>query len=93
MTNNQLMTSTTTGVARNFDWGKGGGGGGGKKKVLYFFSSFWGDSMDDVTGMTCIYFLKFAFVINSLKYRNLAKSRNFRSLILKVKDEFLEICY
>jgi len=90
-TNNDILSSTkpailagSTGVARNFDWE-----GPKLENILW---RYFGDVFGDVLVMTspkwchnfCI-FLKFDFVVISFKNHCLAKSRNSRSSILKVK--------
>jgi len=73
-----------TGVARNFDLG----GGEQNRKILwrYFGDVFQWRNGDYVTKMT--EFLKFNFVIISLKNHNFVKLRNFSSPKLKIKGRW-----
>jgi len=94
-----------TGVARYLDWGAPNW-----KKIGHYFDNvfrwcffwwtlFWWRHWNNVTTI----FLNFDFVIIILKKHNLAKSRNFRLTISKVKGRwgrrapsvwrFLKICY
>jgi len=85
------------GVARNFDWG---GEANWKKFCDVILVTFFGD----VVVMTSLkrrhnYIFEVWFVIISFKNHYLAKSWNFKSPILKVKERsggawgLLKICY
>jgi len=74
-------SARATGADRNFDWEE-------PKLEKYLWRNF-GDVLGDVMMMTLLkwhhnYFLKFDFVIISLKIHNFAKSLNSRSPNLKV---------
>jgi len=76
-----VVTSlVATGVARNFYCE-----GPKLEKIVTFF----GDVMVITSQNDVITFLKFDFVIINLKYQNLAKSRNFKTPILKVKGRWV----
>jgi len=70
----KVLRVGTTGVARNFDW-RG-----------ECFLTVFGDVMNMTSPNDVITdFLKFDFVIISLKKQNLATSRNFRTPKSKIK--------
>jgi len=78
----QIIKFKTTGVARNFDWE-----GPKLEKILW---RYFGDVSWWRHGVTSLkwrhnYILKFDFVIISFKTNHLAKLRNFKSPILKIK--------